>query len=441
VTTVAVVGAGWSGLACALELSRRGLRVALYDAAPQPGGRARGVAVRLGDRDFALDNGQHLLIGAYRDTLRLMREAGVDCEAALLRLPFEMRYPDGFRLAAHRLPAPLHLAAGLIGASGLGWRARGHVLAFVAHWRARGWTVPDDFAASALFDGAPAEAVRRLWRPLCLAALNVEPAQASAQVLLNVLRDSLAGSAAAADLLLARRDLSQVFATPALATLARRGAQVLLRHPVDALARDGWSWRLASRGRDSHADAVVLALPPARVAALLASTGMPALDADVVALRAIGSAPIATVYLRYEPSLRLPHPALALLDDAAAGRHGQWVFDRGALDPAHAGVLSVVISNAEAALGGDARSLAAAVAAQLRADLDLPEPMATAVLAEKRATIVPAPGLRRPPARLLAPSLYLAGDAAASAYPSTLEGSVRAGIAAAAALVADRQPG
>jgi flavin-dependent dehydrogenase len=100
-----------------------------------------------------------------------------------------------------------------------------------------------------------------------------------------------------------------------------------------------------------------------------------------------------------------------------------------------------VISNAEAALGGDARSLAAAVAAQLRADLDLPEPMATAVLAEKRATIVPAPGLRRPPARLPAPSLYLAGDAAASAYPSTLEGSVRAGIAAAAALVADRQPG
>jgi squalene-associated FAD-dependent desaturase len=435
---VAVIGAGWSGLACALELTAGGDRVTLIDAAPQPGGRARAVGVRLGDREFLLDNGQHLLIGAYRETLRLMDEVGVRADDALLRVPFELRYPDGFLLRARRWPAPLHLAAGLVAARGLDWAQRRHVVALALHWRARAWTIGGDAPASALFAGAPAEVVRRLWRPLCLAALNVELEAASAQVLLNVLRDSLGGGARAADLLIARRDLTQAFAAPALDTLRRRGAEVRLRHPVRRLQRSDARWRVEGGAGASLVDAVVLALPPERAAALLTSAGDAALAPAVAQLCAVDAAPIATVYLRYRPEVRLPWPACALLDDPAAGRFGQWVFDRGRLDRSNAGVLAVVISAATAALSADRQTLAAAVSGQLGADLGLPQPLASAVLAEKRATIVPSPGLQRPPARLAAPSLYLAGDAAASPYPSTLEGSVRSGLAAARAVAADR---
>jgi squalene-associated FAD-dependent desaturase len=435
---VAVIGAGWSGLACALELTAGGDRVTLIDAAPQPGGRARAVGVRLGDREFLLDNGQHLLIGAYRETLRLMDEVGVRIADALLRMPFELRFPDGFLLRARRWPAPLHLAAGLAAARGLDWTQRRHVVGFAMHWRARAWTIGSDAPASSLFAGAPAEVVRRLWRPLCLAALNVEPEAASAQVLLTVLRDSLAGDARAADLLIAKCDLTQAFAAPALGMLRRRGVEVLLRHPVHRLQRSSARWRVEGRAGASVVDAVVLALPPERAAALLASTGDAGLAPAVGLLRAVDAAPIATVYLRYRPEVRLPWPACALLDEPAAGRFGQWVFDRGRLDRRHAGILAVVISAAMTALSADRQALAAAVARQLGADFGLPQPLASAVLAEKRATIVPSPGLQRPPARLAAPSLYLAGDAAASLYPSTLEGSVRSGLAAARAVAADR---
>ena len=100
-------------------------------------------------------------------------------------------------------------------------------------------------------------------------------------------------------------------------------------------------------------------------------------------------------------------------------------------------MLSVVISAAGTALADSSATLAASVARQLSADLGLPRPLAAAVISDKRATIVPSPGLKRPPARLAVPSLYLAGDAAQSDYPSTLEGSVRAGIAAARALAAN----
>lgn len=438
---VAVVGGGWSGLACALELTARGAAVTLLDAAPQVGGRARAVEVTLGDRRYRLDNGQHLLIGAYGETLRLMATVGVDPDRALLRLPFELRYPDGFRLGARRLPAPLHLAFGLLAARRMAWADRRQVLGFVARWRARRWRIDADASASALFADAPEAVVRRLWRPLCLASLNVELHAASAQVLLNVLRDSLAGDAHAADLLIPRHDLMRTFAGPALEALRQRGAEIRLRSPVQQLRRLDSRWRIEVRGVSADADAVVLALPPQRAAALLDTTGLAALAPAAGVLRAVQAAPIATVYLRYPPSLRLPWPASALLDDANAGRFGQWVFDRGHLDEANAGVLSVVISAAAAALSADPTSLPASVARQLSGDLALPEPLAAAVLAEKRATIAPSPGLRRPPTRLPAPGLYLAGDAADSEYPSTLEGSVRAGIAAARAIVASARNG
>jgi squalene-associated FAD-dependent desaturase len=437
VTQVAIVGAGWSGLACAIELVRHGHRVIVLDAAPHVGGRARGLRIRIGDRDFGLDNGQHLLIGAYRETLRLMHQVGVDPSAVLLRLPFELRYPDGVALRARRLPAPIDLAAAVLAARGLGWRDRLHALAFNVRWRARDWRLAADMPASALYEGSPAEIVRRLWRPLCLAALNVELHEASAQMLLAVLRDSLAGGAGAADLLIPRTDLSSVLAAPAATWLADHGAELHLGTAVRALRSNAAGWQIESRTATLASDAVVLALPPPSAARLLDSAVQPALKAAVSQLRAVAMTPIATVYLRYPAGVRLDHPAVALLDVPDARRYGQWVFDRGWLDAANAGVLSIVISAAGTAARLGADALVDAVAAQLTDAFGLPQPIAGAAITEKRATIVPSPGLRRPPARLPLSGLYLAGDAAASDYPSTLEGSVRAGIAAAQALLGD----
>ncbi len=438
---VAVVGAGWSGLACALELTAGGHAVALFEAAPQAGGRARAVRVRLGDRDFMLDNGQHLLIGGYVETLRLMGGVGVDAGDSFLRLPFELRYPDGLLLRTPRLPPPLDLLGGVLGAGKLAWADRLQVLGFALRWRTRGWKIAADVSADRLFDGAPGAIVRRLWRPLCLSALNVELERASAQVLLNVLRDSLAGDARAADLLIPRRDLTQAFAGPALDALRERGADVHLRCPVRRLSRVGLRWLVEGRGASESVDALVLALPPRRAADLLATTQRDDLAPAIDMLRAIEMAPIVTVYLRYAPAVQLAWAACALLDEPSSGRFGQWVFDRGRIDPENAGVLGVVISAADAALAIDRASLAKAVAEQLGVEFGLPAALASAVLAEKRATIVPSPGLKRPPARLAAPALYLAGDAAASDYPSTLEGSVRAGVAAARAIAADLAAG
>jgi uncharacterized protein with NAD-binding domain and iron-sulfur cluster len=114
----AIVGGGWAGLSAAVELAQGGIRVTVFEAAKQLGGRARSVEVQ-GHR---LDNGQHILVGAYRETLRLMQQVGADPDRLLKRLPLELSFPASqplpFRLRLPRLPSPWHLAAGLLTARG-----------------------------------------------------------------------------------------------------------------------------------------------------------------------------------------------------------------------------------------------------------------------------------------------------------------------------------
>ena len=426
-----VIGAGWSGLACAVEAARLGATVTLVDAAPAIGGRARRVDLRIGDRDFAVDNGQHLLLGACSETIALMRLLGVDPHQTLLSLPFMVRYPDGWRLGAVSLPAPLHLAFGLARARRVRWRDRLALAAWVARQRRSRWQLSVDRPVATLLATQSDTMVRRLWRPLCIAAMNAEPAQASSQMFLNLLRLTLGAAEADSRLLLTRRDLSSTMPEAARRYLEQAGATVLLRQPVIALARSGHGWSVQLREQRLQADRVVLAVPAEPAARLLESASIEALQPAISELRSLQYEPIATVYLRYPNGIRLPEPVYALLDEPANDRPGQWVFDRGRIDPANQGIFSVVIGAPALRIESERGALCAAADRQLSAEFGLPPSIAQNIVIERRATLLPAIGLRRPPPQLPADGLYLAGDIAESPFPSTLEGSVRSGLEAA----------
>jgi hypothetical protein len=170
-------------------------------------------------------------------------------------------------------------------------------------------------------------------------------------------------------------------------------------------------------------------------APLLAS--LPETAAIVAQLAAFTYEPITTCYLQYDPAVRLAQPFFALEDSPAAGHWGQFVFDRGQLDPAQAGLLAVVVSVSGAAAALPQPALAAAVAAQLAQVFGRPElgnPGWTRVVTEKRATHACTAGLVRPANATPLAGLALAGDYTAGEYPATLEMAVRSGLAAAALL-------
>jgi squalene-associated FAD-dependent desaturase len=439
---VAVIGGGWAGCAAAVDLAAAGWAVTLFEAAPALGGRARAIEVR----GRVLDNGQHILLGAYTDTLRLLRRVGVDPKAALLNLPLQMRYPPasgGMDFIAPRLPAPLHLGVALLRAKGLGLADKMALARFSTTARWMGWQLNVDCSVSELLErfDQTARLVQLMWRPLCLAALNTPPEQASAKVFLAVLRDSLGAGRTASDMLLPRRDLHALFPGAAASFIEGRAGAVLCGARVTALMRDGDKWRVDAAGKavggnsSTLFDAVVLAVAPPAAAALLA--GLPLGDIPA-RLAAFEYEPITTCYLQYAATLRLGLPFYALPDDPGRGHWGQFVFDRGHLDGGQAGLCSVVVSASNAAAALDQAALAGAIAAQLAAQLKRPElaaPAWTQVVTEKRATFACTPGLQRVPNDSGLPGLVLAGDYTESDYPATLETAVRSGAAAAKAII------
>lgn len=434
---VAVIGGGWAGCAAAVELATRGACVTLYEASRSLGGRARVIS----SHGRALDNGQHILLGAYHETLRLLRLIGVAEESVLLRLPLQMCYPDGTGMTfiAPRLPAPWHMGLALLRARGLRHADRMALARFSSAARWMEWQLNQDCTVQELLQrhDQTDTLVRLMWRPLCLAALNTPPERASARIFLNVLRDSLGARRSASDMLLPRVNLSALFPQHAARHVERHGGQVVSGARIERLERTGGGWLLGMQSQPQSHDAVVLATPPAQAAALLA----PLSPASI--LPAFGWEAITTVYLQYAASVRLPRIFLALLDAPEAGHWGQFVFDRGQLNGEDAGLLAVVVSASGSALEQGSEALALQVAAQLAQVLHMPAlatPQWSRVISEKRATFACTPDLHRPSNDIGIEGLALAGDYTASDYPATLESAVRSGTAA-ARLILDKLQG
>lgn len=418
---VAVVGAGWAGLAAAVRATEARHQVTVFEMAGQPGGRARGVDVE----GLALDNGQHILIGAYARTLDLMRTVGADPEALLHRQPLELRYPDGRGLRLPAGPAWLAFGVGVMRCRGFGWSDKLALLRAAAGWALAGFRCAPGTTVQQLCAGLPLPVRQLLIDPLSVAALNTGAAEASATVLLRVLRDALFGGRGAADLLLPRRQLSALLPEPGSAWLAQQGATLRLGARVQALDRAPQGWTVDGE----PFDAVVLACSAAE-AARLAAAYAPAWAARAGAL---GYEPIVTVYLRCQGA-RLPAPMTALVEGPQAP--AQFAFDHGALG-ATPGLFAFVISGARAWVDAGLEATAAAVLEQARSAFPSgtwpAQPVVVRTMAEKRATFRCVPALDRPPATV-APRLLAAGDYIEGPYPATLEGAVRAGEAAAAQL-------
>ena len=419
---LAVVGGGWAGLAAAVEATSHGHAVTLFEMAPQLGGRAR----RVDSGGLALDNGQHILIGAYTETLRLMRLVGADPQRLLWRMPLCLAFAEGGALVLPAGAPRLAFARAVLARSGWRWRDRFALLAATAGWARRGFRCDARLTVAQLAAPLPATVRADLIDPLCIAALNTPAPLASASVFLRVLHDALCSGAGAADLLLPRVDLSTLWPDAAAAWLARAGTQLRIGHRVGQLKPHELGWQVDAEPFDM----VVLAATAVEAARL----AEPIAPAWAGLARALRHEPIVTVVLR-SPGTRLPRPMLAL--NASATAPAQFVFDLGPLRGID-GTLAFVISGASAWVEQGMAAATQATLAQARVALGahLRGPLQEVrTFTEKRATLLCTPGLERPSPRI-ADGLFAAGDYVAGPYPSTLEGAVRSGNGAVLALEA-----
>ncbi len=427
---VGIIGGGYAGMAAAAELAAANIPVTVFESAKQLGGRARGVSYN----DTRLDNGQHLLLGCYRETLRLIELVGGDVERDFLRLPMQLDLHHHLELRAPRLPAPLHLLFALLNAKGLSWGERFKAARFMIALRSMNFRLPQDMTVAELLKqhGQDAGLTLKFWEPLTIAALNTPIAKASAQVLLNVLRDALNRARADSDMLLPSIDFTALFPQRAAAFIERHGGKVHLSCGVDAIVPEHDGIALQTAQGTQHFSHVICAASPATAEKLLQP--LAGLDDTVQQITALQKQPIYTVYLQYPTQVRLPHPMIGLHQ-----RISQWLFDKGRIAGQH-GLLASVISAEGIHQALNQVELAQKVVVELREEFGINEvPLWSKVIAEKRATFCCAPNLQRPAQQTSIPNLLLAGDYTAGDYPATLEGAVLSGVHCAQLCLAGRK--
>ena len=430
---VAIIGAGWAGMAAAVAHAQAGRQVTVFEAARALGGRARAVPVTLPDgAAVTLDNGQHILIGAYAESLRLMRLVGVDPDAALLRLPLTLQFPDGQGLRLPDLPPPWDALLGIARAQGWGLGDKLALLRTATAWRLQGFRCPATTTVAQLCAPLTPRLRAEFIDPLCVSALNTPSHQSSGQVFLRVLQDSLFSGRGGSNLLLPRADLGALFPEAAVRWLQQQGGQVTTGQRIQRLQPlPGGRWQLAVAANgteDSVAfDHITLACPSWEASRLVEGLAATAGLASAARWSATASAlrfeAITTVYV-HAPGARLPQPMLALRNTAA--HPAQFVFDRGQLDGQH-GLLAFVVSASD----GDRALIEQQVLQQAAAQLGLPGLQPVQTVVEKRATFACTPGLQRPGMQVL-PGLTACGDYVDGPYPATLEGAVLSGTAVAA---------
>lgn len=435
-STVTVIGGGLAGITAALRLADAGYRVSLLEARPRLGGLTHSFRRTVDGEDLWVDNGQHVFLRCCTAYRGLLDRLGVtDLVELQPRLDVTVRSEASSRVGRLRrgtLRPPLHLAGALARYPWLSPVAKARLLPAVVALGRLDREAPEadrrSFGGWLRAHGQGPRAVEALWDLIGVATLNATAERASLALAATVFQLGLLDTPDAADIGWSRVPLQQLHGDAAARALAAAGVEVRTGARVSTLA-----------GIES--DAVVLAVPPDQARRLLPPAALDlagAEDEDWVA--GLGSAPILNLHLVYDRPV-LDEPFTAAVDSPL-----QWVFDR----TGHSGL---------GANGGQyvAVSLSAAQAyvdlpvAELRArflpHLEVLLPRARQarlrdffVTRERHATFDPTPGVARyrPGPRTRARGLYLAGAWTATGWPATMEGAVRSGDAAAAAVLEDQ---
>jgi squalene-associated FAD-dependent desaturase len=445
---VVIIGAGIAGLTAAVNLADRGARVRVLEAKAVLGGRATSFNdPQTGER---VDNGQHVLVGCYRETFAFLKKIGTG-DRVRLQTSLDVEFVDTAgarsRLQCPLLPPPLNLIAGLLQWDALGWRDRLAALNMARSIRiaqagkreeGRGKTATKIAASPGetveqwlINNGQTARLREMLWEPLALAALNQSVRQAAAPPFARVLAEMFGGDPADAALGLPACPLDELYAQPAREFIEERGGEVRIGSPARVILDAGQLSYVEVRGERVQTGAVVCAVPWYSMPEIFAGDTT-AVDGIRHAAAATMPSPIASVNVWLDQRI-MKTPFLGL-----PGRTMQWVFDKAQMFEAGTSHLTLVASGAERAMSLTNEALIELALHELREAL--PESRTArvqraSVVRERRASFSLAPGQPpRPGTYTNVERVLLAGDWIDTGLPATIEGAAVSGRLAAEAV-------
>ena len=445
---VIVVGGGCAGFSAATALAERGARVLVLEARPGLGGRATAFTdPGTGER---VDNGQHILMGCYTDTLEFLGRIGAADRVRWqsgLKVSMIDRQGRESTLALPSLPSPLHFLAGVMAWDALSWSERFSVLRAGSALRSNGSGTfktggdkPSGLSVRQWLTelGQAPRLCEVFWEPLALAALNQSIDQAEATSFKRVLERVFGPDPSCAALVMPAVPLDELYAEPSRRWLLDRGGEVRVQSPAQVVVDAGRVRGVQVRDEMIGAPIVISTVPWYSFHSLFAIVP-PELRQTATNAAALNSLPIVTVNLWFDDAV-MREPLIGL-----PGRNFQWVFDRRAIVGGDASHLSLISSGAETivALSNEALvrmaleeirdALPAVRGARFRKGLAVRERRSTFSLA--------ADAPPRPQTETAIAGFLMAGDWIDTGLPATIESAVISGHRASAIAAEGRLAG
>ena len=429
---VLIIGGGFAGLSAGVALAKRGLKVTVLEARRILGGRA--YSVEDGRTRELIDNGQHALLGAFRETRKFLKLMGTD---HLVRYQKRFRMvlsePDGklITLKTPCLPAPLHLAAGVLFSRGLPFQDRLHLLrAGISVALTR--SLPEKMTLSAWMDALkqPEHLRQRWWYPLALSALNEHPRRASADLFRRVLKQAFFRRARDSSFGIMTVGLGDLYTEQARTFIEKNGGEVFCNTPVSKLVFKDRHFETAvlRNGGAITADHTICAVPHQSLKRILPPELMKE-GAPFEALNHLSESPMVSIHLWYDRSI-MHEEFIGLL-----GSPIQWVFNKSRLwleGETQAGALACIISGARDLINksrGDLIRMAQREIPRYFPQARGAKLIHARLIKERQATYACTPEAEhwRPDQLTPYENFYLAGDWTRTGLPATIEGAVTSG--------------
>jgi squalene-associated FAD-dependent desaturase len=413
-----IIGGGLAGLSAGVYAIRNGYKPIILEAAPRLGGRAQSFFDT--HLNTVIDNGQHILMGCYKNTLQLMNICGASDNFIYqdsLRAAFIDNNAKEHRLRCPKFIYPYNLLWGILHYSALTIPERMLVIKFfirllfqptkwLGNRNVREWL--SDRGQSERISGA-------LWDFISIGALNTNPEKASARLFAHILREMFLKGNFNSTIILPKYDLTRSLIEPMEKHITDNGGTIVTsKRAVEiSLSGNAVSSITTDDGKEFQADQYVLAIPPYAIAKLIDAKAV--IDAP---LDAFSYSTIVSIHIRTN-EINLSEPFYGPI-----GSKIHWLFR-------HDDHISLVISSADKYMDMSDETIMEMVSAELKTyfSIRLPTDVNYRIIKSKRATFVPSPDIvnRRPSARIKYTNLFLAGDWIDTGLPATIEGAVLSG--------------
>lgn len=411
-----VIGGGIAGLTAAAYLLKEGIKVTVLESSPKLGGRAYSFIDQ--KTKGLIDNGQHILMGCYADTLRFLRLIGAQ-ENFIYQKRLEVNFlkPGEKIVQLKSFPVfyPLNLLFALLNFKILSVKEKMSVLGFMiklpftSHQKLINKNVKEWLGENNQSENI----ISSLWGMIAVGALNTSIEKASAMMFREILMKIFFGGNFSSTIILPKEGLSESYVNNAKNFIEKNAGEIKLSSTVGGTVITGdkvTSIKINGEAFNDF-DFLISTIPFHSVLKLIPESFF---DKEI----SFDHSSILNIHLWLKKN-PLKGSFYGLINSPV-----HWIFNK----QDH---LNLVISDADYLMNESTEKLLEMCKTELikYLGIDELEIQHYKILKEKRATFIPSKNIiySRPKSKTKINNLYLAGDWIDTGYPSTIESAVKSG--------------